>query len=942
MSLYSQIAGSIRLGAAKKEELTRSVEKGGAFFEDFNESRLKLAFSNFSDDMKKALYEILFFLHVNNPRFKQHTYTTLEITKVEGTKKEVPVTKEVNLYLEGAPCGVEGIHQLSGQFKDDFQAFIQAELKSDVPAPEGFQPIYSVASLGSIGTIGHKITSDLDLQVQFELSPFLYREQDLTDEHLLKFGTGLIHYFGRVYAAKKKYTQKHLGDPKIKNEIVAAGKQDFKRRFPILYHALLIKKGEQFQVKQDKKIDLIHEIVAMVNLHRKYCLKAERQKNDGLLKKRIKGIQDYIQSKYPKAEIYLFAYSNDDYRDGKHGTTLESKEASGSAYELILNYEVLMPGIQFTPMVPIHFLMPPEVNANRNQYERLVNYLRYHFIDLYDPFGVRLVDLGSTPPLTQSYMVAHAGAIYWESFKASSGNLPKALLNLLRIEMLFDSRFDTSMIELIKDPHKLDTFVTGEEKMPGSGTLDTDENEKEEEFFNDYGVSYGEETSEEEDEILGEADFAAGLSVQEIFRMEDLYPLLTEDPWWLRYKALKIGFSEANRTVESAEERAAISATIDLGFALHIRISDVFAPPEKGKEMSHRDKVLRHFLEKAFPLSKRVRIEHIFMGEVQAVNLFEEELRSLFKGSMNRVNRMVEQSAETDKTNRDEYSIWYHYYQTNFDPKPNVVRLDILTHLKVARGRLQIGYDQNRKLWFFKSLQKGAAGDAKQNFSDEALEHLPDEVVLLEHPSFLHGIAHCIMNGYYGVFKKGTLYESHTQVEFSVAHMNLGKRSANEYAYLTPDLAVRMIEQIKEHFVPQTYDYRDCINKKREVTDIFICLSLLEFGSLSILYRDNMKVWYMDFFEHPELEEQADQLYEAWEVLLGHPVLAETIKGFFAAQNFRLTDLNKDRVAFWVNLNCARSGHGGIKQAKKEQDLAKHFKKEMVQQTKARRKKVED
>lgn len=138
----------------------------------------------------------------------------------------------------------------------------------------------------------------------------------------------------------------------------------------------------------------------MLQLYSKVCLKKDRSEKEQLLKEKIRKIQAYVQRKYPQAEVYLFAYSNDDYRDGKHGTTLESKEASGSAYELILNYEVLMPGIQFSPMIPIHFLMPLAVNSNRSRYESIVSRIRLHLIDIYDSQRNRLVDLGSTPPLT--------------------------------------------------------------------------------------------------------------------------------------------------------------------------------------------------------------------------------------------------------------------------------------------------------------------------------------------------------------------------------------------------------------------------------------------------------------------------------------------------------------------------------------------------------------
>ena len=81
--------------------------------------------------------------------------------------------------------------------------------------------------------------------------------------------------------------------------------------------------------------------------------------------KRLALIQKYIEDKFPKAEIYMFGMSLDMYRAGRYMSSLDFKESSGSAYELILNYETLMPGIQFTPGVPAHFCFPTAVNNDR-------------------------------------------------------------------------------------------------------------------------------------------------------------------------------------------------------------------------------------------------------------------------------------------------------------------------------------------------------------------------------------------------------------------------------------------------------------------------------------------------------------------------------------------------------------------------------------------------
>ncbi|MBU3917709.1 hypothetical protein KKA14_19450, partial [bacterium] len=638
---------------------------------------------------------------------------------------------------------------------------------------------------------------------------------------------------------------------------------------------------------------------------------------------------------YPKAEVYLFAYSNDDYRDGKHGTTLESKEASGSAYELILNYEVLMPGIQFTPMIPIHFLMPGSINSNRNKYESIVDNIRLGFTKTFDQYRTRLVDLGSTPPLTPQYLVAHSGAMYWESFKASSGNLPKAMLNLLRFEMMFDERFNTSVIELIKNPKRLDKYageevVTEDEVEAEYEDYDFDQEEIEEvdDFYDDYGIEIIEKMEEnQEDDVLGYEDNPEGLSIPQLLKIENKFPSLQQDPWWLRYKALKIGFGPENISVEDENEKTLISRIIDLGFALHIRVSDVFANIIESKKITtYREKVLSMFLDKAFTQSKRRVLEHISNGEVESVINFEKDLKYLFKRSMDRVQRYVEQYGGEDKTNQSENQIWYHYYEKNFDPPKNVIRRDILSDLKVPRGRLQIGISSNKK-WFFRSIQKSTlAGSRYDTFG--LLDHLPDEVDLFEHESFLHGIAHCLLNGYYGIINKGTLKESRTHLEYSVAHTEIGKKSADKFAFIRPDIVDRLVDGIDRAFPPQEYDFRDCIYKEKEVTDAFVCLNLLEYGRVSFMYRDNLKNWYVDEVDHPNVERASESLFHKQEQILSSSTIQNTIKNFFVKHRIKFNDFARSgRLSCWVNPNSVNTYHSADKFSQKEAYLGNQLRK---------------
>jgi len=60
--LAGLLGQGITLPKERTEMLTEGFLKGLEFFENFNESRLRLAFGSFDEDMKKALFEVLFLI----------------------------------------------------------------------------------------------------------------------------------------------------------------------------------------------------------------------------------------------------------------------------------------------------------------------------------------------------------------------------------------------------------------------------------------------------------------------------------------------------------------------------------------------------------------------------------------------------------------------------------------------------------------------------------------------------------------------------------------------------------------------------------------------------------------------------------------------------------------------------------------------------------------
>ncbi|MBF0287940.1 MAG: hypothetical protein HQM14_08985 [SAR324 cluster bacterium] len=886
----------ITLQGQRLEFLKKGLEDGITFFNEFNNERMKLAFESFTEDMKKALYEILFFMHVNDPKFAEVKFTGIEVEHIYGITRDHEYEATANLYLENAPHGVQGIDELPELFREQFYEYIQAEfnVRPSAADVQGFCPIVSISSLGSIGTVGHKpFVSDLDLQVQYEMEPFRFDLSEWDDEQLIQALKSEISFWIQRIRVKKKISPDKLKDPNIRGELQKTARAQVHKAYPSLYRYLLANQGDyKKDLMTPKGVQLrqtlIHEMMALIKRANQRKQAATFKDREALFKQRVNTIQDYIQTKFPKAEIYMFLADNPSFRRGYHGTTLESKEASGSAYEFVLTYEVLMPGIQFTPMVPSHFVLPKDINNSQAFYERTMDYIRFGAIDIYDKYIHYLTDLGGTPALPMQYILGHGGMIYWESFKAASGNLAKALLNLFRIEMLHDQKYLIMIIEMIKDPHRLDAFVKKPEEKPGA-----------------------------------DAPKEYGLEPWELLEMEESLPLLVKDPWWLKYKVLKIAFGELSYL--SVEERKRISKIIDLCFGLHIKVSEVFTKAGDTRKFdTYREKFLLDFLHRAFPdgSPQRLFLQHVNIGETKAVIEFENELKDLFKSCLDRVLEIQAEAGLPDESNQKEFEIWYHYYQKNFEPPPNMVRKSILHHLKVPRLRLQAAY--KNKQWIIRSLQtESKQGKRFDTFG--VLDDLPDEVDLTSSPSFSYVMADCILNSYYGYVNQGSLKEQKSVIEFDSSATYKAELIDEKYAYIRPDNVVRIANQISEFFVYRTYHYMDCVEKPREYYEIFFLLHLQRFGQLSILYRDNLTNWYLDEFEHPDLRKIAHNLQTNYPATFKSKSLIKTLRIFLRDRKIDLTN-SEVSTRFWLNPNSAQTNHAANKVEAKEQALADEFK----------------
>ena len=884
----------ITLNEESLNSLKNGLEHGLEHFNRFNKNRLQLAFKSFDESMKIALYEIIYLLHVNESFLENITFKT---TKTENYK-EIEIEHNFNLYIEGAPCGVAGIETLPDLFNEQFEEHVLKTFDQKSIPKSSQTPITGLFSIGSIGTIGHKhLTSDLDLEVLYRLTPFKVDTSEWNDQHFLNTLQEEMGHFIQILKKQQSIAPDKPVNPDMLSKIKRVALEKVKKRYPHLFAHLVSKKHDYLkEISQDSNIKIKNVIIdEIINLmtRRSTFLQDKLKNQETLLRNRINAIQDYIETRYPEAEIYLFPLSEIDMKRGYFSSTLTSKESSGSAYEKIMTFDTLMPGVFYTNTIPAHFVFPTEMNTD-SRYERILGYIRFNLLDsIYGEIKEKLMDQGPTSDMSTQYIGQHLGAVYWESFKASSGNLPKALLNLFRFEMLFEKKIGNTVIQLVKDPTSIDHFAA--EKPGGKDNLENRE------FLPSWAV----------------------------IDIEKKFPTLHFDPWWMRYKALKIAYGKKNNiTSISKEEQQKISAILDLAFALHVRISDVFTKPGSTRNFDlHREQVLLEMFKTAFPPKshRRKKIEQIFIGEVSAVNEFESEMRKLFKRSIQRVRKKVLQLGIEDAINhKEEYRIWYHFYEKNFELRSDEIHQSILNHLKVPRGRVQLGYIVDEG-WFFSSLQVSESiGKRFDTFN--ILDQLPPKIDLIKGVPFLYGLAHCIFNGYYGILNKGTLKEKQTSLEFDGKHMNLGNKIDNSLAFVHPGQVEKMMGRIVSFFPHKKVDHRECLKEGTKVTELFIFLNLIQFGKVSFLFRNNLGTVFCLEKKHPGLSKIANELEKNYRKMLQSKSIQKSIHDMFVQYGI---DLDNVKLAVWVNSNSFETNHSAMNVKKKIQQLESDFTKQI-------------
>ena len=859
--INNTLLSEIRKYIHSHEKLFRSfqpnLDEGLRTANNINSFRMNLAMENFTEETKCALFEVLFFLHVNDPKFTNYEFTPYNDPTEKGNSDK---KHNACLYIPNCMAGVLGVNDLNPIIKKDFLLYCYRNFGYKGLPEYKYYSIVSVCSIGSVGTIAHKSgKSDLDIQLQYELYPPNLPSAFINRSSIKQAVNNIFNKLGESVGQEEG----EITNSQVKAQIL--------KRYPVISKYLDSNDDDFVQLCSTNPHLIESLIIELDSLYQVYIIHKNRTlyvQRETLFQKKAKLLEEYLQVKFPNSEIFFFAYSTENYRKGKHGNTKKSKEASGSAYELILNYEVLLPGIHFNSVVPSHNVFNLKTNDNLRLYKILMVLIKSNF-GLNQIFKLQnhLVDLGNTPALDRQYIVSHFGSVYWESFKASQGNLPKAFLNLLRIEtMLWHDNAET-VIRAIKDQSLFNTRPI---------------RDKEEE--DEFGLNIP------ENKLFTLSDFAEA---------EEKFVNLCYDPWWIRYKILKCSYEDAPGII-TLKERYQITSVIDICFAIHLMLSEVMKDEMdnafKEGSLSYRRSFLTYFYNNAFPpfSENRQRINNIFLGNIDTINNFEKELKELFHNCIKRVEFNCKINPDKFAANREEFNIWHHYFKKYFIPPKNMIPRGLFKQNVNYGNRINVHYKD--KQWIFYFYLESKAKNPK-TFLVSKNNEKQHEVELFRHQSIMYGFAYCVLNGYFKADLDSELRRASSSIEVNTDNFQeLDKTSAK----LLAESGQLMAQFIIEKFRPFYVDYRDCLNDDQSIKDACIFVNVLIFGRLDILYRDKLDNWYYYGYTCDSIRSNSKFLHTHQDEFFQNKELLSVISKF--CENHKIpTEQFEEKLYIWLN-----------------------------------------
>ena len=359
---------------------------------------------------------------------------------------------------------------------------------------------------------------------------------------------------------------------------------------------------------------------------------------------KIQQAEAYLTKKYPTTEIHFFTNILRKQRNGQHTPFLVSPEGS-MAYALMLNDFLLNPAAMICGITPMPFDLPKnfKVLSSIGVFPDEEWTLKQNLVAEYkvpakivateNEEGQTKENAAEKSPIleeeTESFVLGklpnwgeiiipremflgHALPIFLrESEKISHRNLPKALLNCWWLEMIVcidkDDDRPTSLTRLLWNPEGRN-FISEQRKGP---------------------------------------------LIDAIIKMEEDYPPLQLDPWWLKFTEMLVRFEsyEQDEEEEPDFELNTLSETqknIVFCFSQHMRITDIINFGDDGKafwqaeDANWRSRALVDFYNIFFSVPEdRRELIRFAEGHDDAGNKVEKMLKKLFLESMTRVEKKL-------------------------------------------------------------------------------------------------------------------------------------------------------------------------------------------------------------------------------------------------------------------------------------------------------------
>lgn len=871
------------LSRERTHMLQDALQQGTAHFETTNNARLQWSLAALAPQQRAALFELLFLCHTNVPEWTPFHFTGTRMERAGRLRRFNTQEMSKELYLKGAPCGVEGLSRFSTATQGAFEAHAREVFGFPPPILEaGSAPLRAVILTGGCASLTTTVAREA-LDVHLIHSRNLVSEDPLNltslREAILAFDANRDRNKDRLYA--DVFSKEHR--PWLSRCLYGDVQQ---REFTL--------RGKL----PGGLAALQRELMELWSDHLRIRRTLEGVRYAQMLDQRLMLINDYLQARYPQVRLRLSI-------SGEGEETIRScyQKIPGSTWPERNTYwrvEEMLSGVMLTPMLPLHEVLPSTIQESGAQYLRIAQCIRYGLIPSYHAVRKRLVDLSPQFSLTGNQLRGSAEELPRMLLRGMRGIWPEALLRILRFEMMLDPRYRASTNHLLRSPRWSERRLNPQQ-------------------LNAHSVK--------ERRIWG----VGGLSPKALLSLEHDHPSLWRDPHWLRYKAIKMALAEPGGLSDGLpKQRLRLSSLVDVAFGLNLYESPAaenhVAPPAKDL----RAEVHRALREQMFPPSsmRHRRIKAALRGDETALGLLERAFREALLRASWRTQQLLKKQGmglqllfKRTLPLRQEIlqrlrarpgALWVRplmeqsapYAALRFRCTPkHGWRLEaaaLLPQRSTTHGRSRAG----------KLSPSSKAAQAALQRSSASTQELP-LVMIRKASSCLVLLGEAVLNGLYtpgermekpGLSARAqrAKYIGRTEIMMDAQEIHQGNRLDDNFASLRAEDVHRLLQLIitffrdrEHHHAPQPQPKRT-----RQITDLFVLLHFFKLGRLSLFYRDDLGMWWVREWDHPAWSQSWSVLRGNLERMFGERSMHVTFAHFLQTQHVRLQDL---RLEIWIN-----------------------------------------